>query len=126
VEAGRDRKREGGVLDLLSHDALARVRAGAHAAVRLEREGLAVVDAAYATRWGTVDLVAATNGTVVFCQVGVQAPPTLPDAQTLHSMATIWLADHAASASQIRFDAITVGLDARGGLRWLDHAEDVG
>jgi Holliday junction resolvase-like predicted endonuclease len=114
------------VVHPLSRDALARVRAGAHAALTLERDGLPVLDAAFATPWGSIDLIAAWRGTIVFCQVGLDGPPDLPELPTLRRIAGAWLDAHPQAVSVIRFDTITLGLDASGGLRWLVHRKDAG
>ena len=106
-----------------------RLRAIAHAAVALERDGLRVIDAGYQTAEGTLDLVAYQRGPrtlLVVCQVtiGSAAPP---DAARWRRMARQWIDDQHAHQPpvRVRFDAITVDLHRLGGLQRLHHRRDI-
>jgi putative endonuclease len=109
------------------------------ARTHLEARGLTVVDANFRTRNGEIDIVAADERCLVFCEVktrigGARAPGELgPFAsigvskqRRLRLLAREWLAAHEADRpwrSELRFDAIGIELDARGRLIRLDHLE---
>ena len=104
------------------------------AAEHLERRGFAIVTRNHRTRWGEIDLIAADERRIVFCEVktrraGVGASPFegLREAQCrrLRRMAAAWLQQHAdrPRRSELRFDAIGVTIDARGRLVALEHLE---
>ena len=102
------------------------------AAQHLERLGFAIVARNHRTRYGEIDLVACDGRTLVFCEV-----------KTRRGRGEPWDALHAAKRAQVRrmaraylseapdrprvpllrFDAIGVGIDARGRLIRLDHLE---
>ena len=104
----------------------------------LERAGYSLVERNYRSRRGEIDIVAIGRGALVFCEVktriaGGRSGPTGPlDAigrakrRRLRLLAREWLAERERDrphAGEIRFDAIGVTLDARGGLVALEHVE---
>lgn len=104
------------------------------AAAHLERRGFAVVARNHRTRWGEIDLIAADERRIVFCEVktrraGAASPfEGLREEQCrrLRRMAAAWLqtvADRPRRA-ELRFDAIGVTVDARGRLVALEHLEN--
>jgi putative endonuclease len=123
---GRDRRRELGALG----EALARRH--------LEARGLTVLDANFRTRHGELDLVAADERCLVFCEVKTRVLAGPPGElgpfaaigpekrRRIRSMAREWLAQRPTAdpwRAELRFDAIGIELDPRGGLRRLDHLE---
>lgn len=95
------------------------------------------------TRHGEIDLIAFDGHTLVFCEVkcrrarrgaGAHDLSRQPLASIgarkrarLRRLAAAWLADHTRHrplAQLIRFDAIGVRVDVRGGLLGLEHVED--
>jgi putative endonuclease len=103
------------------------------AAEHLERRGLAIVARNHRTRWGEIDLIAADDRRIVFCEVktrraGAAGPfDGLREAQRrrLRRMAVAWLQQHPdrPRTPDLRFDAIGVVIDARGRLVSLEHLE---
>lgn len=105
------------------------------AAEHLQRLGYEIVERNYRTRWGELDLVARSGGTLAFCEVkarraGGRAGGALeavsPGKQArVRRMAASWLAEHRDRpyADTIRFDAIGVTFDAGGRLLALEHLE---
>jgi len=103
------------------------------AAAHLERLGLRVLARNFRTRWGELDLVAADERTIVFCEVktrrqGSGSPwdALRPSKQLrVRRMAACWLmeAQDRPYAAELRFDAIGVTIDARGRLVSLEHLE---
>ena len=107
------------------------------AAEHLERRGFEIVDRNYRTRHGELDLVAADNNALVFCEVktrvaGSRTGPAGPlDAigtlkrQRLRALAGAWLAakPDRPHRRDLRFDAIWVTLTPAGELLALDHLE---
>lgn len=111
------------------------------AAAHLERLGFTVLGRNVRTGHGEIDLIACDGRTLVFVEVktralraGAGARPALdPLAALRHRQrarlrraAVSWLSRERSSrprAQTIRFDAIGVVLDARGGLVRLDHLE---
>jgi putative endonuclease len=105
------------------------------AAAHFERLGYRILARNYRTRWGELDLVlAARDGdTIVFAEVKTRRSGSGEPWDNLHGskreqvrrMAAAWL--HAVGdrprAAELRFDAVGVTLDARGGLVRLDHLE---
>lgn len=104
------------------------------AAEHLQRLGMTILARNVRTRFGELDIVAADERTLVFCEVktrrdGVHADPfegfRADQRRRIRSMATCWL--QAASAgvhrADLRFDAIGVLIDARGRLTRLEHLE---
>lgn len=103
------------------------------AADHLERLGYAIVARNHRTRWGELDLIAADEQRLLFCEVktrrlGTSAPfDGLRDAQCrrLRRMAAAWLAEERRRprVAELRFDAIGVTIDATGRLVALEHLE---
>ncbi len=110
------------------------------AARHLERLGYEILDRNFRTRYGELDVVSATEGCLVFCEVktrtagGRSGPATALEAvgpakrRRLRLMAREWFrlrgGGHERGARGVRFDAIGVVLDARRQLVALDHVED--
>jgi putative endonuclease len=110
------------------------------AAEHLERAGYLVLARNYRTRFGEIDIIAADDRCLVFCEVkarvagGRQGPPGPLDAigpqkrRRLRAMAREWLA--ATSGGQrphrpeLRFDAVGVVVTSRGVLLSIEHVED--
>jgi putative endonuclease len=112
------------------------------ARAHLEALGLTVLEANFRTRHGELDIVAADDRCLVFCEVktriarraGSQERGELgPFAaighqkrQRLRLLAREWLAVNGESApwrSELRFDAIGIELDPQGRLVRLEHLE---
>ena len=103
------------------------------AAAHLERLGLRVLTRNFRTRWGELDIVAADERTIVFCEVKTrrQGSGTPWDAlrsdkqRRVRRMAASWLMEvqDRPFAAELRFDAIGVTIDARGRLVSLEHLE---
>lgn len=103
------------------------------AAEHLERRGLAILARNHRTRWGELDLIAADERRIVFCEVktrrlGASGPfDGLRETQCrrLRRMAAAWLQEHddCPRTPELRFDAIGVTIDARGRLVALEHLE---
>jgi len=104
----------------------------------LRARGLEIVDANYRTRHGELDVVAADERFLVFCEVktrvlartgGELGPLTAigPDKRRrVRRMAREWLAERSALTAcppEIRFDAIGVSFDQDGRLLGLEHIE---
>jgi putative endonuclease len=109
-------------------------RVGEQLAVEhLERRGFAIVTRNHRTRWGEIDLIAADERRIVFCEVktrrlGASGPfDGLREAQCrrLRRMAAAWLQEQTARphTPELRFDAIGVTIDAYGRLVSLEHLE---
>ena len=87
----------------------------------------------YRTRFGELDLVAADDDTLVFCEVktrraGGGAPwDNLgePKRRQVRSMGVTWLSEakERPRTSELRFDAVGVLVDRDGALVRLDHLE---
>ena len=107
------------------------------AARHLERRGYSIVARNYRTRRGELDLVAADERALVFCEVktrvvgGVSGPATPLGAigpakrRRLRALAAEWLAGGRARPyrTDLRFDAIGVTLAPDGRLLALEHLE---
>ena len=103
------------------------------AAEHFERLGYEVLSRNYRTRFGELDLVVADAETLVFCEVktrrvGSGAPwDSLGDRKRkqVRSMGAAWLSEvHGRPrTAELRFDAVGVILDGRGGLVELEHLE---
>jgi putative endonuclease len=103
------------------------------AAEHLERLGYAIVARNHRTRWGELDLIAADEARLVFCEVktrrlGTSTPfDGLRDAQCrrVRRMAAAWLAEEQRRphVAELRFDAIGITIDATGRLIALEHLE---
>jgi putative endonuclease len=110
------------------------------AAEHLAHRGYSIVARNFRTRYGELDLIAADERALVFCEVKTRVAGTVrgPDGpldaigprkrERLRRMATQWLADTAGEErprrSQLRFDAIGVMLTPAGRLLALEHLED--
>jgi putative endonuclease len=109
-------------------------RAGeALAAARLEAAGLRIVARNWRCREGEVDLVAAGEGLLVFCEVktrrgngyGSPAAAVTPAKQArLRRLAAAYLAAAGVPASRVRFDVVAVTWK-RGWRPVVDHLEGV-
>jgi putative endonuclease len=113
------------------------------ARTHLEARGLTVLDTNFRTRHGELDIVAADERCLVFCEVktritriariapaGAELGPFAaigPRKQRrLRLLAREWLARHGAAAPwrpELRFDAVGVELDREGRLLRIDHLE---
>jgi putative endonuclease len=103
------------------------------AAEHLERLGYQIVARNHRTRFGEIDLVAADDETLVFCEVktrraGSGTPwDTLDDRKRkqVRSMGAAWLCEthERPRTAELRFDAVGVIIDARGALVELVHLE---
>src|SRR3954452_16877967 len=118
------------------HGELGEQIAGEH----LEHRGYSIVARNFRTRYGELDLIAANESSLVFCEVktriaGSRAGPDGPlDAigsrkrDRLRRMATQWLADTPGAdrprRDELRFDAIGVMLTPGGRLLALEHLEN--
>jgi putative endonuclease len=113
----------------------------------LEARGLAILDANFRTRQGELDIVAADERCLVFCEVKTRvvragkrtsAGSASDDElgpfgaigprkrRRLRLLAREWLAargDDGPWRAELRFDAVGVELDRRGRLLRLDHVE---
>jgi putative endonuclease len=110
------------------------------AAAHLERAGYTNLARNFRTRVGELDLVAADNRCLIFCEVktriaGTRRGPAGPlDAigprkrAQVRAMAREWLASSASSdrprRPELRFDAIGILVSRGGELVSLDHVED--
>jgi putative endonuclease len=110
------------------------------AAEHLTHRGYEILVRNFRTRYGELDLIAANDQAIVFCEVktrviGTVAGPAGPlDAigprkrERLRRMAGQWLAETAAESrprrDRLRFDAIGVTLTPAGALMALEHMED--
>jgi len=110
------------------------------AAEHLERAGYLVLARNFRTRFGELDIVAADDRCLVFCEVkarvagGRQGPPGPLDAigprkrRRVRAMAREWLAATTAGERphrpDLRFDAIGVVVTSRGVLLSIEHVED--
>jgi putative endonuclease len=105
----------------------------------MERAGYQIIERNFSCPLGEVDLVAATEDALVFCEVktrvasGRAGPATPLDAigavkrRRLRTLATAWLdlrRDERPFRAALRFDAIGVTLNHAGGLLALEHVED--
>ena len=110
------------------------------AADHLEHRGYSILARNFRTRYGELDLVAADERALVFCEVktriaGRRGGPAGPlDAigprkrDRIRRMATQWLAETPGGSRprrrELRFDAIGVMLTPAGRLLALEHLED--
>src|SRR5690242_18754081 len=110
------------------------------AADHLARAGYVILARNFRTRFGELDVVAANDRCIVFCEVkariaGTRRGPRGPlDAigprkrAQVRAMAREWLASSAAAQRphrpELRFDAIGILLTRSGRLVSLDHLED--
>lgn len=110
------------------------------AAAHLERAGYTILARNFRTRFGELDLVAANDRCLIFCEVktriaGTRRGPAGPlDAigprkrAQVRAMAREWLASSASSdrprRPELRFDAIGILVSRGGELVSLDHVED--
>ena len=112
------------------------------ARTHLEARGLTLLDTNFRTRHGELDIVAADDRCLVFCEVKTRiARSGRPEHLTelgpfgaigprkqrkLRLLAREWLADRGTEAPwrpELRFDAVGVELDQEGRLLRIDHLE---
>src|SRR3954447_24231593 len=107
------------------------------AADHLEHRGYRIVARNFRTRYGELDLVAADDRALVFCEVktrvagGRSGPATALEAigpnkrRQVRALATRWLANTTERPHRpdVRFDAIGVTLTPSGGLLAVEHLE---
>lgn len=108
------------------------------AASHLEARGMRVIERNFRTRYGELDVVAADDRHLVFCEVktrmlhgdpgplGPFAAIGVRKRRQVRAMAGIWLAmrsDRAERPAELRFDAIGVSVDRTGRLVALEHLE---
>ena len=102
-------------------------------------EGYEIIDRNFRTRFGELDLIAAGEGCLVFCevktrvardgtgQIGPLASVGLRKQRQVRQMAREWLATGrsglAGRLPELRFDAIGVTLDRSGELVTLEHLD---
>ena len=101
----------------------------------LTRRGFSILDRNYRTRWGELDIVAADNHTIVFCEVKTRIGRRAgrDPLESIHPrkraqvrrMAGRWLAERKGHPRvyDLRFDAIGITLAPDGRLLQLDHLE---
>jgi putative endonuclease len=110
------------------------------AADHLRRAGYRIVERNFRTRFGELDIVAANDRCLVFCEVKtrVRGPAGAPGPfdsighdkrRRLRAMAAQWLverrpATNEPGAPDLRFDAIGISISPSGRLLSLDHLED--
>ena|SRR2546421_4614385 len=111
------------------------------AAAHLVERGFEVLERNFRTRYGELDLVAAGEGCIVFCEVktrvaaGRAGPARGLDAighakrRKLRAMAAQWLRSRPPGSGRpggrrLRFDAIGVTLSPAGALQSLEHVRD--
>jgi putative endonuclease len=108
------------------------------AGVHLEARGFEIVDRNFRTRHGELDLVAADDRFLVFCEVKTRVV-RVPDGalgpfaaigprkrSRVRSMAGEWLAQRGRDGprrSELRFDALGISFDPTGRLLALEHLE---
>jgi putative endonuclease len=110
------------------------------ARTHLEARGLTVLDTNFRTRHGELDIVAADERCLVFCEVKTRITRTARAGADLGPFAGIgprkqrklrllareWLAQHGTATPwrpELRFDAVGVELDREGRLLRIDHLE---
>ena len=103
------------------------------AAQHFQRLGYRVLARRHRTRWGEIDLVAAADNVIVFCEVKTRRLGSGSPWDTLGAgkraqvrrMASAWLAETTDRPywADLRFDAVGVVVDAHGELVRLDHEE---
>ena len=103
------------------------------AAEHFERLGYALLARRYRTRFGELDLVLAGTDVIVFCEVktrrvgsGRPWDALTPGKRSqVRRMAAAWLVDvrERPRATELRFDAVGVIIDAQDRLVRLDHLE---
>jgi putative endonuclease len=105
------------------------------AAEHFKRLGFRVLARNHRTRWGELDLVVADEAEqlIVFCEVKTRRLGSGDPWDNLHEgkrsqvrmMAAAWLNEvrDRPRAADLRFDAVGVTLDTRGGLVRLDHLQ---
>lgn len=110
------------------------------AADHLQRAGYEIIDRNFRTRFGELDIVAAGERCLVFCEVKTRVRGRTggddpfdsighQKRRRLRAMAAQWLAERRPEASRpaepgLRFDAIGVSISPSGRLLALDHLED--
>jgi putative endonuclease len=111
------------------------------AARHLIERGYQLLERNFRTRYGELDLVAADDRSIVFCEVKTRVEPSRAGPATgidaigpakrrrLRAMAAQWLHDRPPGDSRprrdlLRFDAIGVTLSREGALVSLEHVPD--
>jgi putative endonuclease len=110
------------------------------AADHLRRAGYRIVERNFRTRFGELDIVAAGERCLIFCEVktrvrGPSGGPGPFDAigpdkrRRLRAMAAQWLVERRPAVAEpatrdLRFDAIGISISPSGRLLSLDHLED--
>jgi putative endonuclease len=110
------------------------------AADHLRRAGYRIIERNFRTRYGELDIVAAGDRFLVFCEVKTRVRGRVhgsdpfdsigPDKRKrLRAMAAQWLVERRPAieepvAPELRFDAIGVSISPSGRLLELDHLED--
>jgi putative endonuclease len=109
------------------------------AAAHLEARGFRLLDRNFRTRHGELDLIAADDRYLVFCEVKARLARSAPGVleplasvdwrkrRRLRRMAREWLAqrvDARPYPPELRFDAIGITLDRAGALIALEHVEE--
>jgi putative endonuclease len=104
------------------------------AAEHLERLGYRIVARNHRTRFGELDIVAADDETLVFCEVKTRRLGSGEPFDSLHQtkrsqvrkIAALWLSKPSDRPwhEELRFDAIGVLVDREDGLVRLDHVEN--
>jgi putative endonuclease len=99
------------------------------------RLGFRLLDRNYRTRAGEIDLVVSDGRCLVFAEVKTRTSGGLDPAlaitrqkrHRMRALAAAWLAEHPGRprTATVRIDAISVILDAAGGLAELEQFEDV-
>lgn len=105
------------------------------AADHLARRGFQIIERNYRTRFGELDIIAADQQTIVFCEVKSRIANRAgrDPLESVHPskraqvrrIAGRWLAEHRdhPRVGDLRFDAIGVTIDPNGKLLRLDHIE---
>src|SRR5688572_15242071 len=108
------------------------------AAEHLQRAGYRIVERNFRTRYGELDIVAAGDSCLAFCEVKTRVRGGGPSPfdsiggvkrTRVRQMAAQWLAERRPELDepaqpQLRFDAIGVSMSPSGRLLALDHLED--
>jgi len=111
------------------------------AAEHLRRAGYRIVERNFRTRYGELDIVAAGERCLVFCEVKTRVRGTTGGGPgpfdsighrkrgRVRAMAAQWLVERRAQVGEpaqpeLRFDAIGVSISPSGRLLALDHLED--
>jgi putative endonuclease len=105
------------------------------ATAHLIRRGCRILDRNFRTRWGELDIVAADDRALIFCEVKTRRATAqrrdplesvhVHKQMQLRRMAGQWMAQNRLRPrmAECRFDAIGITVDAAGGLLSLQHLE---